>query len=73
MGSKKKKEILIKCTGADAVPVQELNDFQGDLKVLSDENYKKFKNELLLNGFSEPISVWVILTLIEEGYIYGRK
>ncbi len=51
-------ELKIKCQGATSVSIHKLLDFQGDLKVLSDENYEKFKSELLELGFSEPISVW---------------
>ena len=51
-------KLEIKCTGADIIKVEDLLDFQGDLKTLSDDNYQKFKAELLELGFSEPISVW---------------
>lgn len=52
-------KLQIKCKGATTCNVNELLDFQGDLKTLSDENYQKFKSELLELGFSEPISVWI--------------
>lgn len=50
--------LLIKCAGAGYCDIDDMCDFQGDLKTLSKENYLKFKNELLELGFSEPISVW---------------
>ncbi len=49
----------IKCSGATTANVKELLDFQGDLKTLSDDNYIKFRAELLELGYSEPISVWI--------------
>lgn len=52
------KKITIKCRGAESLERQDLCDFQGELKVLTDENYAKLKQEVLDLGFSEPISVW---------------
>lgn len=52
------KAVKIACKGADAVPVDSLVHFQGDLKSLSKENYDKLKAEILVLGFSEPVSVW---------------
>jgi len=40
------------------LPLEELKDFQGNLKELSQENYGKLKKEILRHGFSEPVSVW---------------
>ena len=50
--------ITIACEGAQAVPLEKLEPLQGDLKDLSEENYKKLRREILERGFSEPISVW---------------
>lgn len=79
-----KKEIVIKCRGAELVAHAQLVPFQGNLKDLSDENYAKLKGEILTLGFSEPFSVWkndgklyllnghqrhrVITKMISEGY-----
>lgn len=52
------KVVEIKCRGADRLPLESLKDFQGDLKTLSKENYRKLKEEILRHGFSEPVSVW---------------
>lgn len=52
-------KIDIKCKGFTEFDVEDLLDFQGDLKTLSDTNYKKFKAEMIELGFSEPISVWI--------------
>jgi DNA modification methylase len=53
-----KKTIEIKCRGAELVPLSALEPFQGNLKDLSEENYKKLRGEILSLGFSEPFSVW---------------
>lgn len=53
------KEILIKCTGASALPYTALTPFQGDLKTLPEEDYEEFKAIILEHGFSAPIFVWV--------------
>jgi len=50
--------IPIKCKGAETLGLDELTEFQGELKVLTDENYERLKNEILELGFSEPICVW---------------
>lgn len=52
------KSVSIRCTGLKNLPRSEIQAFQGDLKVLSDESYIRFKTQLLELGFSEPISVW---------------
>ena len=38
--------------------LDDLQGFQGDLKTLSEENYRKLREEIIRDGFSEPISVW---------------
>ena len=52
------KWIRITCKGFAAIPYTELIPFQGQLKELADEDYKKLKTEILNLGFSEPVSVW---------------
>lgn len=52
------KIVEIKCKGSINLKIEDLNDFQGNLKDLSTENYEKLKNQMLDLGFSEPISVW---------------
>lgn len=39
--------------------MEELHASQGDLKFLSDDNYKKLKNNIKKNGFDVPVYVWV--------------
>lgn len=50
--------VHIKCKGHTEVPLDSLKPFQGKLKTLSEENYMKFRDQLLELGFSEPISIW---------------
>lgn len=52
-------EIKIKVEGSKSVPYKKLNNFQGDLKILTESNYQRFKNNILINGFIEPISTWL--------------
>lgn len=53
------KEIRIACRGAEAVPWTKLVPFQGALKTLSEGNYQKFKEEIIRDGYAEPISCWL--------------
>lgn len=50
--------VHIKCKGHTEVSLDSLEDFQGDLKTLSEDNYNKFREQLLELGFSEPVSIW---------------
>lgn len=52
------KIVKIECEGKTEIDISELEIFQGDLKDLTEENYNKLKNEILEDGFSEPVSVW---------------
>lgn len=40
------------------IPITDLLPSQGDLKDLTDANYKKLKNVLLNRGFSVPVYIW---------------
>jgi len=53
-----KEEVQIKCEGAGLVDLEALEDFQGNLKTLSDDNYRKLKKEIMELGFSAPFFVW---------------
>lgn len=53
-----KKQIVVKCRGAENVNFEELVPLQGALKELSSENFIKLKKQILILGFSEPFSVW---------------
>lgn len=52
------KKIKIACKGADQLPLDSFEHFQGDLKSLSEDSFKKLKREILKRGFSFPIHIW---------------
>lgn len=53
------RAVSIKCRGAVDVRLEDLKEFQGNLKDLSHENYQKLRTEILTHGFSEPVSIWI--------------
>lgn len=50
--------IRITCKGASSLPLDDLIEFQGELKRLSDEDYGKLKNTIIEEGFSFPFFIW---------------
>lgn len=52
------KSIKIACKGADELPLSAFEEFQGNLKSLSESAYKKLKRNILDRGFSFPIHIW---------------
>ena len=52
------KQIKITCKAAQSIPLSCIEILQGDLKELSDDNFKKLKAEILKEGFSFPMFVW---------------
>ena len=48
----------IRCSGADVLDLEQIDPLQGDLKTLSDSNYKKLRKQILDLGFSSPFHVW---------------
>jgi len=52
------KKIRITCKGADELPLESFENFQGGLKSLSEVSFKKLKREILERGFSFPVHVW---------------
>lgn len=50
--------IRIACQGSGVEKLDNLVPFQGDLKSLSEENYKRLRELILKNGFSAPIFRW---------------
>tara|TARA_R110002126_G_C10430917_1_gene498147 strand:+ start:102 stop:860 length:759 start_codon:yes stop_codon:yes gene_type:complete len=76
--------INITCEGHSKLWPSTLVPFQGNLKDLTDANFKKLRGEILRLGFSEPLSVWqhdginyvinghqrlrVITRMLEDGY-----
>jgi hypothetical protein len=55
---------MIKCKGAAEISIDNLREFQGDLKELTKENFDKLKHTILTEGYCDPGSVW------EDGGIY---
>jgi hypothetical protein len=45
------KEIRITCQGADRLPIESLETFQGNLKSLSEKEYKKLRASI---GYGIP-------------------
>jgi DNA modification methylase len=74
------KEIKITCKAADGMALDELYEFQGELKTISDDELEKLKKSIVKYGFSFPIFVWkskvldghqrlkAVKQLIEQGY-----
>ena len=52
------KKIKITCNGNRTLPLEDLQNFQGNLKTLSDDNFKKLKRLIIKRGFSFPVFVW---------------
>jgi len=80
----KAKQIPIKCKGNRYLPYHKLKDFQGNLKEMSKENYRKLRALILKHGWIAPVFVWngnemldghgrlkVLGELIKEGYTIG--
>lgn len=80
------KVIEIKeCKGANYIDIDKLKNFQGNLKELTEDNYKKLRGQILKYGFRMPVFIWrdnildghqrifVIRKLMEEGYKLSGK
>lgn len=52
------KTIKIKCQGADSIPFESIEIFQGNLKKLSKQNLNKLKSLILKLGFCAPFFIW---------------
>lgn len=50
--------VRITCKGADTIDIEELTNFQGNLKTLSEESYHKLRRSIIDLGVSFPINVW---------------
>lgn len=53
-----KKILKIACKGAGTLRLNELHEFQGDLKKVIRKDLNQFKKQVIELGFSEPFSVW---------------
>jgi hypothetical protein len=52
------KTIRISCAGAGLIGLDDLINFQGNLKILSEESYQKLRLSIIELGFSFPVFVW---------------
>ncbi len=52
------KSIRVTCQGAATLPIEQLVEFQGNLKKLSKKNLEKLKARILEDGFNVPFFVW---------------
>lgn len=52
------KVIRISVAGAENIPLDQLEPFQGDLKRLDRDDYERLRKNLIENGFSFTIHVW---------------
>lgn len=50
--------IIVKCKGADTLPIDTILEFQGKLKRLSPKNRDKLMVSICTQGFIAPIFVW---------------
>jgi hypothetical protein len=78
--NERKKEISVEVQGTATMELGKLQAFQGKLKYLPDENFKKLRSSILENGFRIPLFIWknkildghqrvsVLLKLKEQGY-----
>jgi hypothetical protein len=53
------KEIRITCDGSHYGNLDEFNEFQGNLKELSELNLNKAKLSILTHGFTVPMNCWL--------------
>lgn len=54
-----KRVVEINCQAAEVAEIENLTEFQGDLKKLSDKNYNKFKSNILQYGIISPLHIWI--------------
>ena len=52
------KEIKVTCKGADILPIDALENFQGNLKKITKENLSKLKKRIIRDGINVPLFVW---------------
>jgi len=74
------KIIPVRCEVKDFLPLEQLEEFQGNLKELTESSFKKLKASMLKDGFHSPVFVWhnkildghqrlrVLRELTKEGY-----
>lgn len=52
------KKITTTCKGADILPFDSLEEFQGGLKKISKANLEKLKRRIIRDGINVPVFVW---------------
>lgn len=52
------KRIDATCRGADSLPIDALEEFQGGLKKITRKNLDKLKKRIIRDGFNVPVFVW---------------
>lgn len=52
------KKIKVTSQGAETLPLDQLRDFQGDLKTLSDKNRAMLEGRIIKYGINAPVFVW---------------
>ncbi|NCB44234.1 MAG: hypothetical protein EOM59_16695 [Clostridia bacterium] len=52
------KSIRVTCQGAATLPLDRIEEFQGNLKKLSKKNLEKLKKRIVEDGFNVPFFVW---------------
>lgn len=62
------QELKIRCDVKDFLNVEDFVNLQGNLKTLSEENYKKLRKSILTRGFTAPIFVWKNENKILDGH-----
>jgi hypothetical protein len=53
-----KPSIKINCKGAVNISLEKLTQLQGELKELSENNFRKLKTSILKNGITFPLFIW---------------
>lgn len=54
------------------LPLDELIPIQGELKILTSENYEKLKKSILTHGFKFPMFVWKEVTTVQTRVLGGK-
>ena len=56
--SQNSNKISVTCRGADTLPLESLQAFQGSLKKISKQNLDKLKRRIIRDGINVPLFVW---------------
>jgi hypothetical protein len=79
------KRIKISCKGTSTCKIDQLKNFQGELKRLPKKQKEQLKKSIIKHGFKVPVFVWkknildghqrlkVVSELVEEGWVINDK